>query len=216
MAKKHHLIFLVLLLIISVVLLIYINLPKEEKEKIYSDDPKKWIDTKGNVRIIDVEEATAGAGYIDSQGQQYNDKDISTAFKLSGFYKGNFFEESYADENGKVLMKIAKDMKPFDNIIEGFIIEKIKDGKPVVNVFLDEDWKKTIGATSIRFGRNFEKRKTFEFKSIASGIYMDEFEDDSSRFLEDYSIHFGGIIAGDVSDEKINNGDTDITLIKFS
>ena len=217
MVEKHNIIFFTVLLVLGILLVVYINLPKESVSQVkkYSDNPRKWIESNGNVMSIDIESATANAGYLDSIGLQYNDREISTAFRYSGFYKGNYFDDSYSDENGKVLMRISKDMNPNDGVIEGFIIERIKDGNPIVYAFVDEDWKKNIGRTYIRYGRSFEKKKIFAFNEISNGIYMDSFEDSASRFIEDYSLHLGGVIIGDVSDEKIDNGDTDITLMKI-
>ncbi|MEK6808949.1 MAG: hypothetical protein AABY14_04640, partial [Nanoarchaeota archaeon] len=160
--------------------------------------------------------ATKGSSYIDDLGLQYNDKEISTAFTYNGFYNGEYFDREFINGDGKILMRISKDMKPNDGVIDGFIIEKILDKKPFVYVFVDEDWKKSLGRTYIWYGKNYEHKKIFSFKEISEGIYMDSFEDDSERFLEQYTIHFGGIIVGDISEEKIKNKDTDITLIKFS
>lgn len=214
MATKHHLIFLVILLIISVMLFVYLNIPQKEGKR-YSDNPKAWVESKGNIKVIDVESATSGAGSLDFFGEQYNDKNITTAFRYSGFYHGKYFEEEFIDEDSKVKMRINNGMKPNDGIIEGFIIEKIKDGKPIVYVFVDEDWKKKLGRTYIRHGMNFEHNKIFTYKQISDGVYMDTFEDAPERFMEDYTIHFGGVIVGDVSKEKVDNGDEDITLMKF-
>ena len=216
MGRMQTLAFLIVLIILAVLLVIYINLPSNFiPEMRYSENPKNWIESSGNVLSVDVDEVTEGAGYVDSIGLQYNDKKISTAFRQSGFYKGRYFDEVYYNEDGKMLMRINKDMTPYDGVIEGFIIEKIKNGKPIVYVFVDEDWKKNIGRTYIRYGRNFEKKKILVFNEVTKGIYTDSFEDDISRFMDDYSIHFGGVIVGDISDEKIAEEDTDITLMKI-
>lgn len=214
MGKKHNLILLFGILIIVSLLLIYIINSKYSVKK-YSDNPKNWVEKRGSIKSIDIEEVTGGGGYIDTIGQQYNDDEISTAFKYSGFYMGEYFDAVYYNPEGKILMRITKDMKPYDNVIEGFIIERIKNKKPIVYVFLDEDWKNKIGRTYIRYGISFEKKGLFTFREIEKGIYMDSFEDDTRRFLNNYTVHLGGIIVGDVSDEKIENEDSNITLIKL-
>ncbi len=219
MPQKFHTIFLLILLLILVGLFVILVIPKDaiKFKPIYSDNPKKWIDTKGPVKEINIEKATAGAGEIDVIGLQYDDSEsgVVTAFVHSGFYHGVYFDEQFVDEEGKILMKITNDMKPNDGVIEGFVIEKIKDGKPIAYVFLDEDWKKKVGKTYIRYGSSFEHEKIFVFNEASKGIYYDFFEDDATRFADDYTVHIGGIIVGDISQEKIDARDKDVTLIKF-
>ncbi len=219
MNQKQHVIFLCALLLICIALFTYLIIPKDllKFKPIYSDNPKKWIDTKGPVKEINIEKATAGAGEIDELGLQYENKenDVTIAFTYSGFYKGNFFTGEFTDENGNALIKITNDMKPNDGIVEGFVIEKIKDGKPIAYIFLDEDWKQIIGKTYIRYGAHFEHVRIFRYEEASKGIYVDSFEDDKTRFDEDFTMRSGGISVGDVTDEKVANRNPDITTIIF-
>ena len=83
-------------------------------------------------------------------------------------------------------------MDPEDGVIEGFMIEKIENDKPLVYIFLDEDWKKQVKDTKILWGNSWAFNKSFEFKSIEKGIYLEVIEDDRSRFSKDYGMSFYG------------------------
>lgn len=213
MKNKKLFIIWISLLIIIILALIIINLPKEE---VYSDDPKTWIITEGVEKEIDVEKITEGAGFIDDLGQQLRTDTIETVFDYEGFYKGNHFKREYIDENQKVRMRINPNINPNDGVIEGFIIEKVENNKPMVYIFVDEDWKQSLEFTNILWGRTFQNTRAFNFNQLSKGIYMDEIEDDSTRIEENYNLRFGGIIVGDLNQEKIDKEDPDVTYIYFS
>ena len=204
-SKKFFIVWVSSLVIILLILMI-INIPKKEVS-----DAKTWIKTKGTEKEIDIEKATQGSGFIDSIGQQLRTETIETVFDYEGYYKGNFFRREYTDENKNMKMRISPDMIPNDGIIEAYIIEKIEDNKPIAYIFLDEDWKNNLAITNIFWGRNFEYEKPFVFTKISEGVYMTKIDDDASRFSENYKLHYGGIIIGDLTRED----DKDKTLIKF-
>ena len=206
MKSKKFFIVWVSSLVIILLILIIINIPKKEVS-----DAKTWIKTKGTEKEIDIEKATQGSGFIDSIGQQLRTETIETVFDYEGYYKGNFFRREYTDENKNMKMRISTDMIPNDGIIEAYIIEKIEDNKPIAYIFLDEDWKNNLAITNIFWGRNFEYEKPFVFTKISEGVYMTKIDDDASRFSENYKLHYGGIIIGDLTRED----DKDKTLIKF-
>jgi hypothetical protein len=166
----------------------------------------------GEKVTLNIDFITNGSSFIDSQGQQIRLEDISTVFTIEGYYKGNYFKKEFSDEEGNVLMKIDTSMTPGDGIIEGFILEKIENDVPIVYIFLDEDWKEKVGATNIYWGNLWAFNKSFDFKSIQEGIYMEKIEDDRSRFSDDYKIRFYGIIVGDLTLEDNENK----TLIKLT
>ena len=170
---------------------------------------------KGKVKEINIEQITSGASFVDALGQQYDDGEISTVFGYSGFYRGVYFDSEYVGDDGNVKMRITNKMNPSDGVIEGFAVAKIEDNKPIVQIFLDEDWKRLVGDTYIWSGVGYKKYQEFDFNEVSNGIYSDSIEDDPGRYLESYSIHLGGIIIGDVSKDKVEKRNEDITIIKF-
>jgi hypothetical protein len=202
MNKKVVIIGVILLLII----LIGIYLLAQAPTKGYSDNPSDWME-KGEINI---DLATQGKGHIDEIGQQYRDGDISTVFEIESYYKGNqFFEEAVKD--GKVKMRITNDMTPNDGIIEGFMTEKYADGKWIVDIFVDSDWKEQVGLSNIYWGVMYAQEKKFVFTEISRGIYHDQIIDDSDRLFEDARIRTFGVIVGDLT-----KGDTSgKTLMKL-
>ena len=207
MEKRYSI--LLAFLIIAALVIIYALYPKQDT---FSDNPQDWINDKGKgVKEIDVEEATVGAGYIDKNSLQYETFDIGTAFTFEGWYKGNYFETEYVDENGATKMRISQDMKPFDGIPEGFIIEKIEENKPIAYIFLDNDWRNKIKESIIYWGKGYQNEQPFDFSQQADkGIYVNMIEDDPNRFQNNYNLKDGGIWVGHLDDTKTS------TLISFS
>lgn len=203
MNKKVVIIGVILLLIILIGVYLLAKPPAKE----YSDNPADWVE-KGEV---DVDLATKGKGYINPIGQQYRDGEISTVFEIESYYKGDYFSEEFI-ENGRVKMRITNDMNPNDGVIEGFMTEKKEDGKWIVDIFVDEDWKRNIGKTNILWGVQYKQEKTFLFNKISSGIYHDQIIDDENRFDENVRIRTFGVIVGDLTKED-TSGKTLMKLI---
>lgn len=179
----------------------------------YSSDPKDWI-TKDS--ILDVPAATNGSGYVDSSTLQYMDGSVNTAFTYDGYYQGKYFTNSYSEE-GKTLIEITGRLNTTDGIPQIIVVEKInKDNNSVkAMIFVDEDWKKQIVPTYVRWGINFEKNKMFDYSnSPKQGIYMDVI-DDSARFNNNFNVHFGGIAIGDITQEKIDRDELNVTYVNF-
>ena len=177
----------------------------------YSDEPKDWVEKVGVVSEVNVEEITKGSGFVDSAGVQMRGT-IETVFDYEGFYKGNYFRREFADENGRVLMRIAENMNPNDGVIEGFIVERMENDSLVAYIFLDGDWKQKVGKTNIFWGALYEREKAFEFKELPNGVYFDKIVDDKSRFDNNFAIHSGGVIVGDFTRENTKNA-TAIRLV---
>jgi hypothetical protein len=210
--KGVNLVLVSLLVIVLVIvgIIIYTLLPQKPVEPYFQDSPETWIEEKDNIKTINVDKVTKGEGFLDSQGQQYITKDIGTVFSYHGFYKGQFFRREYTKDE-KTIIKISNNMDPNDGIIEGFVIEKLKDNTPTLYVFLDEDWKKKVFETKVYFGRSFQNEQEFDFsQQTTSGIYMNEILDDITRFENNYATHLGGVWVGDLRED--NNS----TLIVFS
>jgi len=203
--------FSILAIIFSLILIsaiIILNIPKQIK---YSDDPKTWIETKAaGIKEVSVDKVTKGKSFIDPLGQQYRSDKIITVFDYEGFYKGRYFKSEYIEEN-KILMRISQTMNANDGIIEGFIVEEIKEGIPVAYIFLDEDWKELVGPTNIFWGAELQNEQPFSYTQVDNGIYMNTINDDQARFSEDYRFHYGSIIVGDLTRENQVNA----TLIRF-
>ncbi len=184
-------------------------------EPYYQSNPSTWIEKKeGAVKEINVDKITKGEGFVDSNGQQYITQEIGTVFNYNGWYQGKGFRREFRDNNGSVIMQINYLMKPDDGIIEGFIVERImkenNEDKPIIYIFLDEDWKKSI-ATKVYYGKRFENEMEFDFaRQVSEGIYMNEVLDDPGRFNNNYATHYGGVIVGDFRDDENS------TIIQFS
>ncbi len=172
---------------------------KSPKKITYSKNPQDWVKTKINQRIIDVEQATEGRGYFNTNNQQYKFLSINTAFGYDGIYKGALFKNQYFDNSDILRIEITPNLIPNDGILQGIIVEKFEDEKLIAHIFLDEDWKKQFGDTiNIAWGSEYQNFKKFELKQISTGVYMDEIEDDIERFSEDFNIHQGGIMVGNI------------------
>jgi len=222
MEKKWWLGVLLIVAVIGLVLLgFYVNNLRNP----YSDEPSDWIiDKGGGVKEIDVEEVTGGKGRFLQVEEEYIDaeKNIHAAFELSGFYNGVYFLSHYPKTNPEI--KISQTMKPYDGIIEGFMIEYIEDGVPYVRIFLDADWERRLDeTTNIMWGNESQNIRKFKFKEISKGVYSDIIEDDIERFLYVYdgsvfnSATRGAILVGNMDQSDLgDNGRRDRTFIALT
>jgi len=210
-------IVLSLLIVISVIFLIK-NLSGRYVLS-HGDKPKKWIEEKPDgTKSIDLAKATDGASYIDDSGsQQWHDESFDTVFGYEGLYNGEYFRRHYTDENGIKMMEITPNLDPTNGIIEGIIIEKIKDDDVIAYVFLDEDWKTKVKNTNIVWGKDHEHFKKFNFNELSKGIYMDSVKEDRDRFAEDFKTHFGSLMVGSFTAQDVRDrGRTDgLTIIRI-
>ncbi len=179
----------------------------------YSDDPRDWIISNGNIKEVDIEEATKGTSYLDYIGQQINQPQIRTAFGHDGIYKGVYFKDEYVDDDENVLIRFTSELNPNNNVIEGFIIERIIDDNPVAFIFVDKDWKQQMKKTNIFWGADYENYKEFDFEEISNGIYYTKINDDKSRFSNNYMESKGGIIVGDISESEVLAEEVDDAII---
>jgi hypothetical protein len=172
-------------------------------------DPETWIIRTSQTQAgVDLQGATAGKSFLNEQGLQYLSATTATTFALEGWYQGKHFRQVYADQDGRVQMRITPKMQPYDGIPEGFILQKLDP--PEAYIFLDLDWKEKYPQSVIYWGRFFENEQAVDFSSEVKGIYIDRIEDDISRFQENFNIHDGGVMVG------ILNEDETSTLIRLS
>ncbi len=195
------------IVIISLSILIYIqSQPKLIK---YTDNPSDWIvDNKNGTKSVDINLVSSGKSFIDSQGQQYRSGDIKTMFSSYGYYQGNYFDKNYDN-----LMSIDTNMNPNDGIIEGYAVFDIVNDSPTFYIFVDEDWKQKVTPTTIFYGFDHSKNKTFEFNEVSKGIYMDTIVDDKENYDTKYQMHIGSILIGDITHEKIDSKSENLTMI---
>jgi hypothetical protein len=172
---------------------------------VYSNDPKDWLDTTGSLVNVNVRKATAEMSYQNYIGQQFDDGYIDTVFAHDGMYKGNYFQDEYQD-NGNIYVKFTQELNPDNGIPEIYMLEKISGGKPVVYIFVDDDWEKNI-PSSIIWGDKFQYSRQAKFSEVEKGIYLDSLEDDSDRFTNDFKVHYGGIVVGSITKEDLLNKD---------
>ena len=201
---KKKVVGVIVLVLVGVFL--YINYSKEDLSK-----PENWVEDKTDgIKEINLEKVTGGNAYSLGTGEQFNDGIISTVFIHEGWYNGEYFTNEYK-KDATVILRVNQEMNPNDGIIEAYIAEDIKEGRIFAYVFVDEDWKEAIGDdTNILWGSNHQNIKEFVFNEISKGIYMDQIEDDRSRFNEDFSESKGGVSVGsltlkNVEEENISN-----------
>jgi len=178
----------------------------------FGENPEDWVKADGELRRIDIAEATGLNGFFDESGVQLRYPDLTTALGLEGSYKGARFAREYRAEEGSLLMRITPDMTPNDGVIEGFILERKEGTKLVAYLFVDEDWKKLVRPTNIAWGRSFGSERAAEFQEISPGIHLDKVEEDLGRFSDNFLGHSGGIVVGDMSRES-TQGRTFIKII---
>ena len=170
-----------------------------------------WIQSHPDgFKDIQVEKITDGAGSVDDNGQQYITDTIGTVFGYEGWYKGQYFKREFY-QGSQLVKKIAPGMNPQNDIIEGFIVENIEEGIPIVFIFLDQDWRNEVNHTKIFWGKSYQNKKDFNFSNeISNGVYLDIIQDDTERFENSFALHSGGIMVGDITLDETG------TLISFS
>lgn len=170
----------------------------------YSNEPTSWVDEDSQgIKFVNVEKVTKGYGFFNSIDMQYKKDKIWTVFIYDGLYQGTPFDTEYLDK-----IRITQDLIPDNGIMEGIIVLEFVDEKPIAYIFLDQDWKNTMGSdTNIVWGASYENMKKFEFNSISEGIYMDQVDDDPKRWINGFSERpLGGIVVGNVVPQQIEQG----------
>ena len=205
MKTKHIISIIVLILIILFLVIINPIGKKQIKSEKIPDQIINQIDK--NTAEINIESITQGKSEIIGTSQQYEIEQGLTAFEIDGLYDGIPFTDIY-QENETIYMKISNELTPNDNIIEGYIIEKIEDENTkeiYAYIFLDNDWKNKIKDTKIFWGSQYQFYLDYEFNEISDGIYMMKIPDDPARFSQDFSISAGGIAVGNLQPDDIIN-----------
>ncbi|MDA1197317.1 MAG: hypothetical protein O2779_05135 [Nanoarchaeota archaeon] len=182
----------------------------------YTDNPQTWVIEEAGASFVSIEDITKGDSFQSSVGQQYHSAFAEAVFDSEGLYQGITFKHNYYDENKNLIMSITPELDPNNGIIEGFIAERMNETGAEFIIFLDEDWKQKIGDTYLFWGKNYEQQKQFEFTQLKPGIYMQRVPDDLDRFSEDFQVHSGGIMVGDLSEEKRATRDENITVMMMS
>lgn len=197
-----------IVLIFVIIFALYIYYSSQPIEVSYSDEPKDWVEKVDAVtNEINIAQVSKGQAY-DAKRNLYMWIDgTETAFDYEGYYKGNYFTKEYI-ANGASLMRVGADMKPNDGIIEGLVVERVINGVYQVFIFLDNDWKNKMGYANIIWGADYGKVRPFVFNEISPGIFMDQIEDDPSRFALNGRVSYSGIIIGDITQEDAQKGST--------
>jgi hypothetical protein len=217
--KKRLAFALVIVLVMIGILIsvIYTILPSGP----YSESPKDWIEpTISGDLEISVEEATQGNGIADGLGAEYVDHElgIATSFSYDGVYNGTYFwGRHYFDENRNKLFSITENPDPNNGVPEGFIIETFADRKPVLTIFVDEDWKQEYPITNIVYGAELNMITSFVFEKETQGVYFMQLDDDRSRFNEDFSEYHGAVLVGTMTKQNMDAGVIDgVTAMRLS
>ena len=197
MDKKRIVVLVAIILVILILAYIII----QPKKAGYSKNPEDWIEQKGDVNKVNVEKATGGKGYFNMNNQQYKFLSVDTSFGYDGLYEGEVFKNKHYNEQDKLVIEITQELVPDDGILQGIIIEKFEEGKPVAYIFLDGDWKEQFLDLNIVWGKTYQNIKKFDFNEISPGIYANNVDDDPERFNEDFSMSQGGIIVGNLKEK---------------
>lgn len=173
--------------------------------KDYSQNPKDWIEN----RTLSLEQATQGKGVLEGDSLKYLSSEYFSAFTYDGYYQGEYFTRKI---EGKI--EITNELNSEDGIPQIMIVNRLEGNNSKVLIFVDEDWKKKVVPNNIWWGINFENNKIFDYSNeIAPGIYLDEI-DDSNRFIEGFNVHFGGVAVGDITQQKIDNQEINVTYVR--
>ena len=209
MNKKIQLILSLIIVLVGLAIIVTTILVSRPAV-VYSDDPKDWVSRDWGKREISVDQVTKGHGF-DAEEELYLEVDgTSTSFLYEGYFDEEYFKKEYM-QNGRVVLRISPDMNPNDGIMEIFIAERIIDGGYKVYVFVDEDWKDRMPVTNIISGDDeaYTKSKRFIFKEISSGVYMDQIDDDPSRFMYSHRLSLTGIVVGNITLAQVQQGAAD-------
>jgi len=220
MDKVTHILIFAVILAAAILGLMYALDATKVPE--YSNNPKDWLDVDNDLTSVNMEHATKGKSEFDGKAQQYDDGIIKTAFDMEGIYKGNgFFAEKYyeqIDEKYIVKMELTTELNSTDGIPQGVMLERFEDGKPIVYIFVDEDWKREFPMLNIVWGKEFQNTRPFRFTPTGKSTYYDKVADDKNRFTNPYydDITYGGVILTDATQNDILEGSTDMTLMRLN
>jgi hypothetical protein len=221
--NKKEVIMVILLIILILIPVYLITRPVEkipDKESSagphYSEYPGDWIEPE-NESIedgainINVAEATEEQSEYVLSHQRYVDFDGSIkAIYYEGSYKGEYFKSAYEDSEGNVKIATGTKIDPYDGILESFALLKKEDGKFVLYLFIDEDWKKEsnsdiniIWGNDLRNNEIMNSRK-YDFSKEQNGVYFDKVTD-NLEFLTEQTTVTGGLFLGELSFEDFKN-----------
>lgn len=217
--KKKTIIFgvvAIVVLLIGVFVLMSLNKPKDnfvyDSDQDYSRDPRDWINEVNDTVEISIPQATNGMGmhlftherYIDTNGEMY-------ALHLEGNYLGNAFKRAYVVGN-ETYMRIWPEINPNDGIRDAFALFKKEDGKFVLYLFVDQDWKDlSDGNINIIWGQNIRDYdnlhvEPFKWEWQDEGIYYTRITEDIDWFYNQNPIvgrlFFGELTLGDVRNKS--------------
>ena len=216
MNKKDKIILLVGLISILALFIFFFNIHamKDELPKQFVEDPSQMFKQIDKETVeIDVHTITDGNSEAEGFGREQiyliEEGTDTTLFSLQGVYLGKSFTNTFFEEE-VIVMRISKQLKPNNGIIEGYIAQRIEDEqtKDISSyIFLDEDWKKLLPNTRVFWGSRYQYNEDYDFNEISEGIYMMKIKDDPNRFFEGFRISSGGIAVGDLipSDISENN-----------
>ncbi|MBW2979884.1 hypothetical protein KY360_00525 [Candidatus Woesearchaeota archaeon] len=210
MNKKILLVISAIIVLTGLAIITITTITSRPKVLPYSDDPKTWVSKEKEAMVISVDDVTKGQGF-DAGDDFYLDIDgTTTSFLYEGYCYGKYFKKECV-QNGRVILRISSEMDPNDGIMDIYIAERVIDEEYKVYIFVDEDWKAKMPATNIISGndKSYTKSKRFIFRKVGEGIYMDEINDDPSRFMYSHRLSLTGIIVGDITLQQVQNGITE-------
>ncbi|MFH1133562.1 MAG: hypothetical protein V1735_03665 [Nanoarchaeota archaeon] len=215
-AQRHHyMLFLFLSIIVSILAISVYMMWFREKQQLSpeldpyeSEYPPDWVDVQGDVRQINVSEATQRRGDLVPGHQRYYEMNGQlTVLFFSGAYNGNVFSTQYK-EGDRTLFMIRPGMNISDGIPEFFAVYRRQEERPQMVLFVDEDWKQLSGGRlnivwSDDFGDNSSLQgRPYDFSQEKDGVYIDTI-DENLDWVANQNPIVGGIFVSSFDVEGI-------------
>ncbi|MBU0980253.1 MAG: hypothetical protein KJ709_05575 [Nanoarchaeota archaeon] len=212
--KHHQMVFAFFAVLIAAIVILMVLILRGEPELVspmdpfVSDYPPDWIERQGNVQHINVSEATQLRGDVRGGHQRYFEPSGDmTVLVFAGAYQGNFFNNIYKQDES-VLFRIHNEPIPNDGIPEFFAVYTRKEGKPMLYMFVDDDWKLRSGSqlyvvwgSDLRDSAGLHE-KTFDFSLQQNGVYIDYLDEDIDWIIDQNPV-WGGVIVSQFDKSSI-------------
>jgi hypothetical protein len=198
----------VMLVILILLAAFIIYLTYKPQQITFSEKPKDWIKSINQTSsMINTIEATAGKGYYEQKTQYIMYKNSIASLKYIGYYNGEFFQNEYLKDNHAIL-RVQETLTPNDGTADIFLIQTFEEEKPVIYVFLDNDWKKLIPETNAVWGSEYQYERRLSLQELKPGIYFDKITDEERFYkLEEGPVQkTGGLLIGNTDSKSFKEG----------
>jgi len=170
---------------------ILVGKEKSAENRETTDFNQNWIKVDGKSVEIIVGNVVPGSHYNrwGNEFEVHTDSLGRISCTYDAWYKGKYLGRKYLEELESGLrtddrFAVSPRMMIGDGKIEGIVLESLEEGKPFCYIFLDEDWKTSMGdKTNVTYGANWQHTVKFDWNNGRNGIYFMGIEDDPQRFI---------------------------------